>query len=252
MLSKYGTSIITKDFTMSIPNDYFLDFSNVEYTQVREAHHGAVQAIRRAYYLMHDFITPGRTLMPRQRQLIEDSLFATFLSNSSNLRPYTHISNYDWNFRLIHRNLYRLNRHSSHYEVRRSADAVNGNDFARSTVLDGSYAATTTGVHNHRNQSDNDNPNIVLFDLFFTTSYSNRLRIIIHELCHAVLGFDNPRSFRNSSADAFSNDIYLENINVFNAMSFNQSILNPDKHALFVLLVTEITLAFTSHFNQTP
>jgi len=242
--------IIAKNFIMSILDGFLLDFSDDEYRQVREAHHGSVRAIRRAYYLMHDFITPGRILIPRQRQLIEDSMFATFLSNSSNLRSVTHISNYAWNFRLVHRNLQRLNRHASHYDVHRSAQAVNGNDFARSVIGDGSYAATSTGTHSHRNQSENDSPNIVLFDPFFTTSYSNRLRIMIHELCHAVLGFDNPRSFRNPTANSHANDIYLDNINVFNAMSFNHSINNPDKHALFVLLVSEITLEYSAaHSN---
>ncbi|MFD2561305.1 hypothetical protein [Aquimarina rubra] len=217
------------------------NFNDAEFTQVREAHHGAIQLIRRAYYLMHDFITPGRTLIPRQRQLIEDSLFATFLSSTSNLRPHTHISNYNWNFRLIHRNLQRLNRHSSHYEVHRSANAINGDDFVRGHSSGYEYAESI-GTHSHRRQPEDERSYLILYDPFFTTSYNNRLRVMIHEMCHAILGFDNPRSRRNPNVDAFSNDIYVTNWNVFNAMSFNQSILNPDKHALFVLFLSEITL----------
>ncbi|WP_298545982.1 hypothetical protein [uncultured Aquimarina sp.] len=220
------------------------DFSNAEFTQVREAHHGAIRLIRRAYYMFHDFITPGRILPGNQRQLVENALFASFLSNSSHTRAYTHISNYDQHFTLIHRNLQRLNRHASHYEVHRSASAIDGDDFVRAPLSGNAYAESI-GTHSHRRQSEDERSYVVLYDPFFTTSYSNRLRIVIHELCHAILGFTNPRSFRNPNAPAYSNDIYITNWNVFNAMSFAQSIRNPDKHALFVLFLSEITLEFT-------
>ncbi|MBW1298377.1 hypothetical protein [Aquimarina litoralis] len=225
------------------------DFSRTELMQVREAHHGAIRLIRRAYYMLHDFITPGRILSSRQRQLVENSLFASFLSNSSNIRAHTHISNYDMQFRLIHLNLQRLHRHASHFEVHRLASALDGDDFIRGEGASIEIYAESVGVHSHRRIPVENRPYIILYDPFFSTSYSNRLRIIIHELCHNILGFTNPRSFRNPNVHSHSNDIYITNWNVFNAMSFAQSIRNPDKHAYFILLLSEITLEITNTYT---